>query len=403
MNNSENKNIHKKFIALAIGTALLFTAFFGVVLTSGLDLGDTANAENTETLTKLAAQASTANDLDSPFKTVYNEVSQSVVGVQINTQRYSMNGRIHTESSFVGSGVVIDSDNGYVVTNYHVVTAGGSEVSTDISIIYNEETYSAKFIAGDSSADVALLQVENLNAPAVKLGNSDELSIGDWALVVGNPLGENFTNTLTVGVISGLDRDMTTQTRTGKTGTSMIQTDAAINSGNSGGGMFNIRGELVGITSMKMSNNGAWGSASIEGFGFAIPINTVVDVADELLQYGEVRTPKIGVGIEQMVGGSDEPTKDSLPNSIWVTSVETGSPADNAGIKVNDLIVEADGERVRTISELQNIVQSHKFGETVEITVYRIPRIESIKENEDYPEGEYITFQIELVAYGDKE
>lgn len=362
-----------KFVAIVLGVVML-TAMFGVTMAS-------------------AESATAAAILESPFTGVYNDVSQSVVGIQLNTQRRSMNGRIVSNSQLVGSGVVI-SDDGYVVTNFHVVANGGTEVVDDISVVYNDNEYAATYVAGDEENDIAVLKVDDLKAPGVAIGNSDELSVGDWALVVGNPLGEAFTNTLTVGIISGLDRDMSA----GRLGsqTSMIQTDAAINSGNSGGGLFNTKGELVGITSMKMSNNGMYGSATIESIGFAIPINTVMKIADDLIDYGAVIYPRMGVSIQTIDSPSDEPTEEYLPSSVWVVSVEEGAPAETAGIQQDDLIVKADGERVKTTEELQAIVRSHQAGETVEIEVYRIPDLRSIAVDEKIPEGEYLTFEVEL-------
>ena len=144
---------------------------------------------------------------------------------------------------------------------------------------------------------MAVLLCKDLNVIPATLGNSDELSVGDWALVIGNPLGETFANTLTTGVISGLGRDVNTAGANTFRCNNFIQTNAQINSGNSGGGLFDIAGELVGISSMKLSNNGYYGSAAIEGIGFAIPINAVKDVADDLIEYGERQYPAIGVTV----------------------------------------------------------------------------------------------------------
>lgn len=395
MVNKEKKPLRAKWIALLTAVAVL-----GISI--GVALGNQPSSEGSataESYAQLTSMASTSTELESPFKAVYQDASQSVVGIRLTTQTRVYNGRITSNTSFVGSGVVI-SDDGYVVTNYHVVSAGTSTVASEISVVYGEKEYPAEYIAGDEDSDIAVLKVDGLNAPAAKIGNSDELTVGDWALVIGNPLGEEFANTLTVGVISGLQRDMTSTDRNGNiTGTEMIQTNAAINSGNSGGGLFNIRGELVGITSMKLSNNGFYGMASIEGIGFAVPINTVANIVDDLIEYGKVREPvypRIGVGIYTVNSPSDEPTSEYLPRSIWVSSVEKGSPADEAGIQVDDLIMEADGERVRTSEELQAIVRSHEAGETVEITVYRIPGGIPKTDDKDIPEGEYLTLEVEL-------
>jgi S1-C subfamily serine protease len=153
----------------------------------------------------------------------------------------------------------------------------------------------------------------------------------------------------------------------------------------------------VGITSMKMSNNGYSGMASIEGVGFAIPMNVVSEIADDLMTYGTVKNMQAGIGVivQAITGGSEEPTPETLPNSLWVVELTEGAPAEKAGILVNDLITEADGQRVTTAADLQRIIRAHSEGESVSITVYRMPGdITRIRVDEDYPDGEFITFEI---------
>lgn len=370
----------------ALFVAIVMCGFFGgIAFTGHLNLQKAAAAES------VLAQdtALTSDQLESPFKAAYEKASQSVVGIKISTGTSIANGRISSQTAFVGSGVVV-SDDSYVVTNNHVIESADS-----IYVVVGEEEYPAELVATDADSDVAVLLCKDLNVIPATLGNSDELSVGDWALVIGNPLGETFANTLTTGVISGLGRDVSTAGANTSVN-NFIQTNAQINSGNSGGGLFNIAGELVGITSMKLSNNGYYGSAAIEGIGFAIPINTVKDVADDLIEYGERQYPAIGVTVAPIDSNTEEPTKDSLPKSIWVRSVEKNSPAAEAGIQANDLIVKADGKRISTVSELQSIIRGHEIGETVEITVYRIPNLTQIKVNEDIPDGEYLTFDVEV-------
>ena len=370
----------------ALFVAIVMCGFFGgIAFTGHLNLQKAAAAES------VLAQdtALTSDQLESPFKAAYEKASQSVVGIKISTGTSIANGRISSQTAFVGSGVVV-SDDSYVVTNNHVIESADS-----IYVVVGEDEYPAELVATDADSDVAVLLCKDLNVTPATLGNSDELSVGDWALVIGNPLGETFANTLTTGVISGLGRDVSTAGANTSVN-NFIQTNAQINSGNSGGGLFNIAGELVGITSMKLSNNGYYGSAAIEGIGFAIPINTVKDVADDLIEYGERQYPAIGVTVAPIDSNTEEPTKDSLPKSIWVRSVEKNSPAAEAGIQANDLIVKADGKRISTVSELQSIIRGHEIGETVEITVYRIPNLTQIKVNEDIPDGEYLTFDVEV-------
>ena len=370
-------------IAMLVLTVMMFAAALAVTVTGvgGMPGG-----------IAFAADTATPEMLGSPFKALYDAVSPSVVGIQVTTHANVAGGRIVTMSSYVGSGVVISGD-GYVLTNQHVVS--GAE---DIYVISGESAFRAEYIAGDQSSDVAVLRVSDPRLPApAKLGNSDALSVGDWALVIGNPLGEQFANTLTVGVISGLGRDLTgVEGEAGPGATNLIQTNAAINAGNSGGGLFNIQGELVGITSMKLSNNGYFGYASIEGIGLAIPANTVKDIVNDLLLHGRVLYPRIGIVMREIVSPSMEATREALPRSVWVTAVESGSPAAEAGMQVDDLIVEVDSARVVTSNEVQSAVRAHKVGERVAITVYRIPGLTEIKVDQPIPEGEYITFQVEV-------
>ena len=376
---------------IALFTAIAMCGFFGgVALTGNLNMNKAASAES------VLAQdmAMTSDQLESPFKAAYDKASQSVVGIKISAGTSIANGRISSQTAFVGSGVVV-SDDSYVVTNNHVI-----ESAESIYVVVGEEEYSAELVATDADSDVAVLLCKGLDVTPAVLGNSEELSVGDWALVIGNPLGETFANTLTVGVVSGLGRDVSSAGANTSVN-NFIQTNAQINAGNSGGGLFNIAGELVGITSMKLSNNGYYGSAAIEGIGFAIPINTVADVADDLINFGQRVYPRIGVSIYSIESPSDEPTEDALPASVWVVSVEKDQPAAVAGIEANDLIVEVDGERIRTAEELQKAVRAHSIGDTVAITVYRIPNLTSIKADEPIPAGEYLTFDVEVKLIDD--
>ncbi len=384
----EKKSNFKVKLAAMFTAVALVGAVFGVALTTNLS----AEGASAESLSAMTLQASTAAQLDSPFKAVYADASQSIVGVKLTTQVQVMRGRIMSDTAYVGSGVAIGD--GYVVTNYHVVTANTSRVASDILIVYDDKDYAAAFVAGDETSDIAVLKVDGLPAPAAKIGNSDELSVGDWALVIGNPLGANFQNTLTVGVISGQNRVMSD--RQSNIATPMLQTNAQINAGNSGGGLFNIRGELVGITSAKLSNNGYYGMASIEGIGLAIPINYVSKIADDLIEHGKVLYPRIGISAEAITNGTEELTAKSLPNSILIRVVEKDSPADKADLQPYDMILEADGQRIYTVAELQTILRGHNEGDMVELKVLRIPNLLSIKDNEDLPQAEPMTVQVEV-------
>jgi len=337
-----------------------------------------------------AADTATADMLVSPFKAVYEQVSPSIVGIQVTARASAFGGRILALTDHAGSGVMI-SDDGYVVTNYHVVDGAES-----VHVVQGDAVYRAEFVAGDAGADIAVLRIPGREIPAAKAGDSDALTVGDWALVIGNPLGEQFANTLTVGVISGLGRDLSDRgTRAGQA--SLIQTNAAINAGNSGGGLFNISGELVGITSMKLSNNGYYGYASIEGIGFALPMNNVKKIVGDLIAYGRVLYPRIGVTMRDISSPSMEPTPEMLPKSVWVTAVEPGLPADRAGIRADDLVLSVDGVRVTTAVEIQNAIRARQEGEKIRMMLYRIPGLTGIGVDEPIPAGEFVEVLVEIV------
>jgi serine protease Do len=339
-----------------------------------------------------AEDTAAAEDLTSPFKAVYAAVSPSVVGIQVITAQSVQAGRIVSASSYAGSGVVISED-GYVLTNQHVVQG-----AQGVYVVADEKTIPAAYVAGDADSDVAVLKVDPGALPAAKLGDSDALAVGDWALVIGNPLGEQFEKTLTIGVVSGVGRDVLADNgRGGTTGSAnMIQTNAAINAGNSGGGLFNIAGELVGITSMKLSNNGYSGYASIEGIGLAIPINSAKTIVNDLIVYGKVRYPQIGISMQDIASPSMEATSEMLPQSIWVTAVAADGPAARAGMRMDDLILEVDGTRVTTAYEVRSLIRAHAEGETVRITVYRIPGLTELRVSDAIPEGETLTLNIQV-------
>ena len=257
-----------------------------------------------------------------------------------------------------GSGFIISED-GYVLTNYHVVE--GADV-VSITTPGGDE-YDANVIGSDATNDVALLKVEATGLPYVALGNSDELIVGDQVVAIGNPLGE-LTSTMTVGYVSGKERDVTTDGTT----INMIQTDAAINSGNSGGPLFNMMGEVVGITTAKYSGNSSSG-ASIEGIGFAIPINDVLAVAEDLMEFGYVKSTYMGVVVREMNAETAELY--NLPVGAYVDSVEEGGPADKAGIQAEDIIIGLDDITINGLNALTKALRGYEPGDVATVTVFR--------------------------------
>ena len=257
-----------------------------------------------------------------------------------------------------GSGFIVTED-GYVVTNQHVVDGKGS-----ITVITTDGTeYPAVLVGADDTNDVALLKVEAQGLRPVTIGSSSDMIVGDQVAAIGNPLGE-LTSTLTVGYISAKERDVTTE----GFAINMIQTDAAINSGNSGGPLFNMRGEVVGITTAKYSGTSSSG-ASIEGIGFAIPIDDVMDILSDLATYGYVTGGYLGVMVSDM--DPEAASYYGMPVGAYVQEVTVGFAAQKAGLRAKDIIVELGGYEVRNVNGLTRALRHFKAGDETTIVVYR--------------------------------
>ncbi len=290
---------------------------------------------------------------------VYRQNLQSVVAIscQIVSYGYGFGNQSYTSTSS-GSGFVLTAD-GYVVTNYHVIDG-----ATSITVVTADETeYTAELIGGDESNDIALLKVEAADLRPVTIGSSDELAVGSQVAAIGNALGE-LGFSLTVGYISGKDRDVSTD----GTVITMLQTDAAINSGNSGGPLFNMKGEVVGITSAKYSGETSSG-ASIEGIGFAIPIDDVIGMLEDLRDYGYITGVQLGVmvrNIDSEVAGAY-----GFPMGAYVDSVVSGSCAQTAGIRSKDIIIEVGGYEIENMNDLTRALRKFEAGQSATVKVWR--------------------------------
>ena len=287
---------------------------------------------------------------------VYAQNADSVVMIE-STVVSNYYGQSSTGVS-AGSGFIITED-GYVVTNFHVIE-GANAVSV---ILVDGRKFPASVIGYDSTNDIAVLKIEAAGLNPVTLGSSDDLIVGDQVVAIGNPLG-SLTSTLTVGYVSAKERSVSTD----GTHMNMIQTDAAINSGNSGGPLFNMRGEVVGITTAKYSGQSSSG-ATIEGIGFAIPISDVADPIQQLITNGYIRAAYMGVVVQNM----DESVASiySLPVGAYVASVEDGGPAAKAGIQAKDIIVAVDGMPIRNLTDLTLALRQYEPGDEAMVTVYR--------------------------------
>ena len=262
-----------------------------------------------------------------------------------------------TTSAASGSGFILTAD-GYVLTNYHVI-----ESSNSISVtLYDGKSYDAALIGYDESSDIAVLKIDADGLTPVVLGDSDNLNVGDSVVAIGNPLGE-LTFSLTSGAVSALNREITLSNSVTM---NLIQTDCAINSGNSGGALFNLYGEVIGITNAKYSGSGT--GASIDNIGFAIPINHVRGIVESIIENGYVAKPYIGVTVTDV---SEETMGYGLPAGAAVKAVSEDSPAQKAGLQVNDIVTAVNGKEISGRTGLSEAVSAASVGDTLTLTVYR--------------------------------
>lgn len=373
---SFGKSILLPFISGILGTTLVIGTCFGVPsiknkLISSDSLLSTSSDNNTSTrnidVVSLTNYSDTAID-------VANKVLPSIVGIKV---QYTVNSIFNMQSSATaeGSGIIISSD-GYILTNNHIVNTASSssnysyqvsEASTISVYLYDDSTeYPAKLIGTDEQTDLAVIKIDKTDLPTAELGDSSSVKVGEFAMAIGNPLG--MKSSVTSGIISAVNREVTDTD--GKKFT-LIQTDAAINSGNSGGALVNSKGQVIGINTLKLSGDG------VEGMGFAIPINSTTDIYNQLIQYNKVKRPYIGIGGLEL----DEKTaaKYNLVKGIYIKSIESFSSAEKAGLKVGDVIIAADGQTVTTMDELNTIKNSHNIGDEMTIKINREGKEQDIK------------------------
>ena len=295
---------------------------------------------------------------------VAQKVKPSIVGINVEYSISTFFNRSSTANA-QGSGVIISED-GYILTNNHVVNSSSSssyyniEEATKITVkLYNDDTeYEAKIIGTDEQTDLAVIKIEKTGLTAAELGDSDSLQVGEFCMAVGNALG--LGDSVTSGIISAVNREVTDSDNNKYLA---IQTDAAINSGNSGGALVNSKGQVIGINTLKISGTG------VEGVGFAIPINSTKSIYEQLIQYSKVKRPYIGItGINLTESLAKQ---NNLVVGIYVKSIEDFSSAEKAGIKVGDVITEADGTKIKTIDELNEIKNKKNIGDTIKLKITR--------------------------------
>lgn len=299
---------------------------------------------------------STGSQDSSTIKSVVEQCANSVVEIQTESVTNGSNPFQQYVSSGAGSGVILTQD-GYIVTNHHVI-----EDANSITVrTRSGDEYNASLVGSDEQSDLAVLKIDASGLTPAVLGDSTTLEVGDLAIAIGNPLGE-LGGSVTSGIISALDREMTIDGQT----MTLLQTDAAVNPGNSGGGLFNANGDLIGIVNAKSSGE------NVEGIGFAIPISTATDIIDELIANGEVTSrPTLGVSLYNV---EDEMTASQLgvdSTGVYIVQIVDGGAADNAGLRSGDRIVSVDGSEVSSASDVRAALNKHKIGESISITVER--------------------------------
>ncbi|MGY0654228.1 serine protease HtrA [Bacillus subtilis] len=337
------------------------------------------SSESKKSSSSSSSSSAFKSEDSSKISDMVEDLSPAIVGItnlqaQSNSSLFgssSSNSSEDTESGS-GSGVIFKKENGkaYIITNNHVVE-GASSLKVSL---YDGTEVTAKLVGSDSLTDLAVLQISDDHVTKVaNFGDSSDLRTGETVIAIGDPLGKDLSRTVTQGIVSGVDRTVSMSTSAGETSINVIQTDAAINPGNSGGPLLNTDGKIVGINSMKISED------DVEGIGFAIPSNDVKPIAEELLSKGQIERPYIGVSmldLEQVPQNYQEGTLglfgSQLNKGVYIREVASGSPAEKAGLKAEDIIIGLKGKEIDTGSELRNILyKDTKIGDTVEVKILR--------------------------------
>lgn len=296
---------------------------------------------------------------------VASKVRPSIVGIEVEYSVNSIFYRNKSTATAAGSGIIISED-GYILTNNHIVNSSSTSYYYELGkankvtvTLYNDSTkYDATIVGTDSQTDLAVIKIEKNGLKAAELGDSDAVQVGEFAMAIGNPLG--LADSVTAGIVSAVNREVSDQDGNSYVA---IQTDASINSGNSGGALVNSRGQVIGVNTLKLSGTG------VEGVGFAIPINSTKEIYEQLIQYNKVKRPYIGIGGFDL----DEQTAEdnNLVVGIYIKTIEDFSAGEKAGLKIGDVIVEVDGTKVTKMDELNAINNQKQIGDTLKLKVFR--------------------------------
>ena len=370
-----SKNFTKIICTAAVAAALTFGGCGGLADNDGSDENKSAG-DKTATVTQTShteAAPKTPNQPESnaklsdarntPAVRVARTVGPAVVGITNKAVAHDIFNRAF-ETEGVGSGVIFKSD-GYIITNNHVI-AGAKEIIVSLS---DGNSVNGTIIGTDEMTDIAVVKVDAKDLPVAELGDSDEVVVGEPAIAIGNPMGLEFQGSVTVGVISALNRTLDLNDRRVK----LFQTDAPISPGNSGGALVNADGEVIGINSIKLATNG------VEGMGFAIPINTVKTIVAELMDKGYVARPYLGVTIFDKPTAARYGYQLSIEKGVYVFQVAIDSPAGRANFQRGDIILSIDGKEVNSVADVRNEVAAHKVGDKVKVLCDRDGKQETVE------------------------
>lgn len=371
------KQILTPFVSGVLGAGLVLGICLGVPeIRSGL-LNSTNTTVSTSSTNQKATQLNTTQLSLEGYSEIGTSVAQkvlpSIVGIKVEYPVNSIFMQQQNTATAEGSGIIISED-GYILTNNHVINSSSTSSyyslgeATKVSVyLYNDETeYEAIIVGTDEETDLAVIKIEKTGLQAAELGDSDSVTVGEFAMAVGNPLG--MQSSVTAGMIGAVNREIT-----GSDGKKykLIQTDAAINSGNSGGALVNSKGQVIGINTLKIASTG------VEGMGFAIPINSAKPIYEQLITYNKVKRPYIGITGRDL--SKELAEKNNLPEGVYVVGVEEFSAAEKAGIQPGDVIIRVNGEEVKTMNKLNEIKNEHQIGETITVTINRNGKEKDVK------------------------
>ncbi|HPU41740.1 MAG TPA: trypsin-like peptidase domain-containing protein [Acetivibrio clariflavus] len=358
---------------LTVGAPVLRPSINSFLNEVGIKTPDTSsgvqNAVNNGSLDAGSYKKVVIENSDSAVVAIAEKVGPSVVGISVSYRAQTFLFGGVQEASSAGSGIIIRSD-GYIMTNNHVISEamqGNTQLKNGakIEVILPNELdnpYTATVVGRDAKTDLAVLKINATNLPAIEMGDSDKVRVGELAVAIGNPGGLEYMGSVTVGVISGLNRSIPLDE---SNELKLIQTDAAINPGNSGGALVNAEGKLIGVNTAKISGDG------FEGLGFAIPVNKAKEIVNDLIEYKYVKgRPSIGISVN-LSFNEQIARRYNVPAGVLVEDVVPLSGAYKAGIKRGDIITKVDGVAVKAYSELEQLKNKHKVGETIKLEIYR--------------------------------